>query len=108
MPQAWEGKWGNVIEGDDDSLAGDEQAFVAEALIQLPQKDGVLFWFYARSSRLVFHGDFISSELLIKSHIYDWKIKSLDPFKIDFFYDFWLWQLSQRLGDEQISKLKGF
>lgn len=37
---------------------------------------------YATSLRLhsSFHGDFISSKLLIKFHIYDQKIKSLGPF----------------------------
>lgn len=42
-----------------------------------------------------FHGDFISSKLLIKFHIYDQKIKSLDLFEIGF-YEFWLQQLSQQ------------
>lgn len=43
-----------------------------------------------------FHGDFISSKLLIKFHIYDQKIKSLDLSEIGF-YEFGLRQLSQQL-----------
>lgn len=42
-----------------------------------------------------FCGDFISSKLLIKFHIYGQKIKSLDLFETGF-YEFWLWQLSQQ------------
>lgn len=44
-----------------------------------------------------FRGDFISSKLLIKFHIYDQKIKSLDLSEIGF-YEFGLRQLSQQLG----------
>jgi alpha-acetolactate decarboxylase len=42
-----------------------------------------------------FHGDFISSKLLIKFHIYDQKIKSLGLSEIGF-YEFGLRQLSQQ------------
>lgn len=54
-------------------------------------------WAFSAPLRLraAFHGDFISSELLIKFHIYDQKIKSLDLFEIGF-YEFWLRQLSQQ------------
>lgn len=45
--------------------------------------------------RSSFHGDFISSELLIKFHIYDQKIKSLSLSEIGF-YEFRLGQLSQQ------------
>lgn len=38
-----------------------------------------------------FHGNFISSKLLIKFHIYGQKIKSLDLFEIGF-YEFGLWR----------------
>lgn len=44
-----------------------------------------------------FHCDFVSSQLLIKFHIYDQKIKSLDLFEIGV-YEFWLQQLSQQSG----------
>lgn len=43
-----------------------------------------------------FCGDFISSKLLIKFHIYGQKIKSLDLSEIGF-YEFGLRQLSQQL-----------
>lgn len=37
------------------------------------------------SSPLCFHGDFISSKLLIELHIYGQKIKSLDLFQVEFY-----------------------
>lgn len=37
------------------------------------------------SSPLCFHGNFISSKLLIELHIYDQKIKSLDLFEVGFY-----------------------
>lgn len=37
------------------------------------------------SSPLCFHGDFVSSKLLIELHIYGQKIKSLDLFEVGFY-----------------------
>lgn len=51
-----------------------------------------------RCAQAGFHCDFVSGQLLIKFHIYDFydqKIKSLDLFEIGF-YEFWLQQLSQQ------------
>lgn len=48
-----------------------------------------------RCAQAGFHCDFVSGQLLIKFHIYDQKIKSLDLFEIGF-YEFWLQQLSQQ------------
>lgn len=48
-----------------------------------------------RCAQAGFHCDFVSGQLLIKFHIYDRKIKSLDLFEIGF-YEFWLQQLSQQ------------
>lgn len=48
-----------------------------------------------------FRGNFISSKLLIKFHIYDQKIKSLDLSEIGF-YEFGLRQLSQQLRAQAV------